>query len=89
MDTLPLGLFGWIIIGGLAGWVASKFMGTDRRQGILMNVLVGVVGGLLGGAILVVAFNIDISSGNVLFSFFTCLGGSVLLLFLWTRVLRR
>ena len=38
-----------LIIGGLVGWIASKIMGTDPQQGCLLNVVVGVVGALLGG----------------------------------------
>ena len=36
-----------LIVGGLIGWVASKIMGTDPQQGILLNVIVGIVGALL------------------------------------------
>ena len=39
----------WLVIGGLIGWVASIVMGTDGRQGVLLNVVVGIVGALLGG----------------------------------------
>lgn len=39
----------WLLVGGLIGWVASLIMGTDARQGLLMNVVVGVVGAMLGG----------------------------------------
>jgi uncharacterized membrane protein YeaQ/YmgE (transglycosylase-associated protein family) len=39
----------WITVGGLIGWVASLIMRTDARQGVLLNVVVGVVGALLGG----------------------------------------
>lgn len=38
-----------LIVGGLIGWVASKVMGTDPEQGILLNIIVGIVGALLGG----------------------------------------
>lgn len=38
----------YIIFGGLVGWVASMLMGTDGQQGILLNVVVGVVGAALG-----------------------------------------
>lgn len=88
MTTLPLGIFGWIIIGGLAGWIASKFMGTDARQGIAMNVIVGVIGGLIGGAVLAL-LGVDVAGGGWFFSFFTCLGGAVAFLYVWTRVLKR
>ena len=38
-----------IIVGGLIGWAASKIMGTDPEQGIFLNIVVGIVGALLGG----------------------------------------
>lgn len=78
---LGLGIIGWIIIGGLAGWIASKIMKTDAQQGILLNIVVGVVGGLLGGWILTL-FDVDVKGAGLIFSFFTCLGGAVILLFL-------
>jgi uncharacterized membrane protein YeaQ/YmgE (transglycosylase-associated protein family) len=39
----------WLVIGGVIGWVASMIMRTDGQQGILLNVIVGVVGAALGG----------------------------------------
>jgi uncharacterized membrane protein YeaQ/YmgE (transglycosylase-associated protein family) len=42
----------WLAIGGLIGWLASVVMRTDGQQGILLNVLVGVIGAVLGGWIL-------------------------------------
>jgi uncharacterized membrane protein YeaQ/YmgE (transglycosylase-associated protein family) len=42
----------WLVVGGLVGWVASLLMRTDARQGVVMNVVVGIVGAFLGGWIL-------------------------------------
>ncbi len=42
----------WLVVGGLIGWVASMFMGTDGSQGIVLNVIVGIVGAVLGGWLL-------------------------------------
>ena len=39
----------WLVVGGLIGWVASMIMKTDGQQGIILNVVVGIVGALLGG----------------------------------------
>ena len=39
----------WLIVGGLIGWMASLVMKTDHQQGIILNVVVGVVGAMLGG----------------------------------------
>jgi uncharacterized membrane protein YeaQ/YmgE (transglycosylase-associated protein family) len=42
----------WLIVGGVIGWVASMIMRTDGQQGIGLNVVVGIVGALLGGWLL-------------------------------------
>ena len=39
----------WLVIGGLIGWVASMIMRTDAQQGVFLNVVVGIVGAMLGG----------------------------------------
>lgn len=39
----------WLIVGGVIGWLASLVMKTDGQQGMILNVVVGVVGALLGG----------------------------------------
>lgn len=48
---MGLGILGWIVIGGIAGWLASLVTGTRQRQGCLLDIVVGVIGGFLGGAI--------------------------------------
>jgi uncharacterized membrane protein YeaQ/YmgE (transglycosylase-associated protein family) len=42
----------WLIVGGLIGWVASLIMRTDAQQGMILNVVVGIVGAMLGGWLL-------------------------------------
>jgi uncharacterized membrane protein YeaQ/YmgE (transglycosylase-associated protein family) len=42
----------WLIVGGLIGWVASMIMKTNAQQGVILNVVVGIVGALLGGWVL-------------------------------------
>ena len=42
----------WIVIGGVLGWLASLVMKTDAQQGMFLNVVVGIVGALLGGWLL-------------------------------------
>jgi uncharacterized membrane protein YeaQ/YmgE (transglycosylase-associated protein family) len=79
-----MNLIMWLVVGGLIGWVASMFMGTDGRQGIIPNVVVGIVGAVLGGWLLsgvVGAGSInqgDFSLPGLLVSFL----GAVVLLFL-------
>ncbi len=44
-----MGILAWIIFGALAGWVASLIMNTDEEQGAIANVIIGVVGAMVGG----------------------------------------
>jgi uncharacterized membrane protein YeaQ/YmgE (transglycosylase-associated protein family) len=46
----------WIVIGGILGWLASIVMKTDAQQGIFLNIIVGIVGALLGGWLLAPLF---------------------------------
>lgn len=71
-----------ILIGGLLGWLASKIMRTDAQQGILLNIVVGIVGAVLAGFLLSPLFGTgtitggDFSLGSLLVSL---LGAIVLL----------
>lgn len=42
----------WLIVGGILGWLASLVMGTDRQQGLILNILVGIGGALVAGFVL-------------------------------------
>ncbi len=44
-----MGFILWLIVGGIVGWLASLVMKTDGQQGILLNVVVGIVGAFIGG----------------------------------------
>ncbi|GED97939.1 membrane protein [Gordonia crocea] len=77
--TTSVSLVGYIIIGALAGWIAGKIV-KGGGSGILMNIVIGVVGALLGGFLL--SFFFDTASGGWWFTFFTAILGSVILLWL-------
>ncbi|MGL4608453.1 MAG: GlsB/YeaQ/YmgE family stress response membrane protein [Trueperaceae bacterium] len=42
----------WIVLGGLAGWIASMVMGTNERQGCFTNIIVGIIGSFVGGFVM-------------------------------------
>lgn len=46
----------WLVVGGVVGWLASMIMRTDAQQGIVLNVVVGIVGAVLGGWLLAPLF---------------------------------
>ncbi|MBW3568615.1 GlsB/YeaQ/YmgE family stress response membrane protein [Candidatus Parcubacteria bacterium] len=69
----------WIIFGGLVGWIASIIMKTNAQQGIIANIVVGIVGALLGG-FLAQALGIGAVTGFNIMSFIIALMGAVILL---------
>jgi uncharacterized membrane protein YeaQ/YmgE (transglycosylase-associated protein family) len=70
----------YIIIGGIAGWLASKIV-RGGGSGILLDIVVGVIGGFLGGFILE-RLGFNVAGGRHWFTFFTALLGAVILLFI-------
>src|SRR5436305_15031177 len=70
---------GYIIIGGIAGWIAGKIV-KGGGSGILMNIVIGIVGALIGGFLL--SFFVDTGSGGWWFTLFTAILGSVVLLWI-------
>jgi uncharacterized membrane protein YeaQ/YmgE (transglycosylase-associated protein family) len=74
----------WLVVGGLIGWVASIVMGTDGRQGLILNVVVGIVGAFLGGWLLSGLFNSgSINQGDFsVSSLVLSLLGAIILLFI-------
>ena len=77
---LAFGFLGWIIFGGLAGWLASKVMKTDEQMGVWANIGAGVAGGLIGGAILGFALGKD--SAGFFWSFVTAFLGACLIIWI-------
>lgn len=49
----------WLIVGGFVGWVASMIMRTNGQQGMLLNVIVGIVGAFVAGLVLTPLFGIS------------------------------
>lgn len=72
-----MSILAWIILGGIAGWLASLVMNTDQSQGIFLNIIIGIVGAFLGG----LAFSFFGGEGVTGFNFYSlivALIGSVL-----------
>jgi len=85
-----VGLGGWlgaIIIGALAGWVASMIMKTNASMGALANIVVGILGAIIGNLLLPV-FGVSGTTGFSLWSFVVALLGAIILLFI-VRMFRR
>ncbi|MBU5654413.1 MULTISPECIES: GlsB/YeaQ/YmgE family stress response membrane protein [Corynebacterium] len=73
---LGLGFFGSIVVGIIAGWLAEKIM--KRDQGLFTNLIVGVIGGLIGGGLLAL-FNKDVGDSWFLMIITATVGACILL----------
>lgn len=81
-------ILAWIIVGGLAGWIASMIMGRNAQMGLVANIVVGIIGGIIGG-IIARALNLGPGfEGFNLYSLLIAIVGAVILLFI-LRLVRR
>jgi uncharacterized membrane protein YeaQ/YmgE (transglycosylase-associated protein family) len=83
-----IGYLGWIIIGALAGWIGSKLMGTDARQGGLANIVVGIIGAFVGGFVTQRFFGDNLGNNGLVASFGVALLGSCIVIFIWKALSR-
>lgn len=81
--TTTVGWIGYIIIGAIAGWLAGKIV-KGGGSGLFMNIVIGVIGALIGGFLL--SFVVNTGGGGWWFTLFTAVLGSVILLWIVGKV---
>ena len=81
----------WLVVGGVIGWIASLIMKTDAQQGLFLNVVVGIVGALIGGWLLSPLVGAGtVNQGDFsLPSLLVSLVGAIVLLFVVNLIRRR
>lgn len=72
-----MGILLWIIFGGIVGWIASLIMKTDAQQGMLLNIVVGIIGAVLGGWVMSLVGQSGVSGFNI-YSFAVAILGAVI-----------
>lgn len=80
-----MGWIGWIVLGGLAGWIANMLMHEER--GLLKNIVVGIVGGVIGGGVVELLGGQGVNGFNI-YSFVVALVGAMILLWIVKLVKR-
>lgn len=83
-----MGILGWIIIGSLAGWIASLITGKNSEMGAGANIFTGIVGGILGGFLMNLIGGDGITGFN-LWSLIVAIIGAVILLWIVNAVKHR
>lgn len=76
-----MGIIAWIIIGGIAGWIASMIMKKNSQMGLFANIVVGIVGGFLGGFVMSLVGGEGVTGFNI-YSLLVAVVGSVILLWI-------
>lgn len=74
-----MGIIIWIVLGLIAGWLASMFMKTDASQGPVTDIIVGVIGALIGGFVMSFFGESGVSGLN-LYSIFVATLGAIILI---------
>lgn len=76
-----MGIIIWLIVGGIVGWLASIIMKRDAQQGIILNIVVGIVGAIIGGWLIGPLLGAgSINDGITVMSFVVSLIGAIILL---------
>lgn len=81
-----MSIFIWIILGALAGWLASIVTGDNARMGALANIVVGILGAFIGGAIVSSIMGWEKVSGFNLYSILVSMFGAVVLLWIIKKI---
>ncbi len=83
-----MSIIGWIILGAIAGWLASIVTGRNAQMGLLANIIAGIVGALVGG-FLFSAFGGAGVTGFNLYSLFVAFIGAIVVLLIWNAIAGR
>jgi len=71
----------WLVVGGICGWLASMIMRTDAQQGVILNIVVGIVGAAVAGWLISPLVGVpSINTGFSIGSFIVSLLGAIVLL---------
>jgi len=76
-----MGIIAWIVLGGVAGWLASMIAGNNGEQGVVGNIIVGILGAFIGGFIFSLLGGEGITGFN-LWSLIVAVLGATILLFI-------
>ena len=80
-----MGIVTWIVVGALAGFIASLIMGT--REGILMTIILGIVGAVVGGYLAGAFLNLKDPTGINVETIVVSVVGAIIVIFVWNLLL--
>jgi uncharacterized membrane protein YeaQ/YmgE (transglycosylase-associated protein family) len=84
-----MNIIGWLIIGAIAGWLASMVAGTNAQQGWIMNIVVGILGAFVGGFLYSLLTGVDFMASFNLVTLVVATLGAIVLLFIYRLITGR
>lgn len=80
-----MSIIGWIVLGALAGWLASIVTGNNARMGCIANIVAGIVGALVGGFIFGLLGGTPVNEFSI-YSLLVAFVGAVVVLLIWNAI---
>jgi len=85
-----MGIIAWIVVGAIAGWVASRVVPGDEGYGVLGGLIAGIVGAVVGGWLFaLVTNNQDWTTGIDIPTIVAAIVGAIIVVFLWNMITKR
>lgn len=82
-----MGIILWIIFGGLAGWMASVIMKTNSNQGTVTDIIMGIIGAIVGGFLMGLVGQSGVDGFN-LYSFIVAIIGAIVVIYIGRMIKR-
>jgi uncharacterized membrane protein YeaQ/YmgE (transglycosylase-associated protein family) len=80
-----MSIIGWIVLGAIAGWLASMVAGRNAQMGLLANIIAGIIGALIGGFLFSMFGGAGVTGFNI-YSLLVAFVGAVVVLLIWNAI---
>ena len=84
-----MSIIAWIVVGAIAGWIASKVVPGDEGYGVLGGLVAGIVGAVVGGFLFGALTNTDWTTGINIGTLVAAIVGAIIVVFVWNMVTKR
>jgi uncharacterized membrane protein YeaQ/YmgE (transglycosylase-associated protein family) len=81
-----MGILTWIIVGFLAGWIASMIMGTNAKQGFIMDIIMGIIGAFVGGFVMNLLGFAGVTGFNI-YSILVAILGAIIVIWIGRKIM--
>ena len=84
-----MSIIAWIVVGAIAGWIASKVVPGDENYGVLGGLIAGIVGAVIGGFLFGALTNTDWTTGINIPTIIAAIVGAIIVVYVWNMISKR